>query len=123
VAVLRMEFTGRRRCTPSTRFSTLEKNGLNAHVYWTSACRGCAMKARCTTSDYRGPCDASGWHTGAPKAFPTWCLKRHYVIVRSRRTYPITTLSATFNGELSHDRFDFPHVLSASMKRRSVTSG
>ena len=35
------------------RFSTLEKNGLNAHVYWTSACPTCAIKDRCTTGDYR----------------------------------------------------------------------
>lgn len=35
------------------RFSTLEKGGLNVHLYWTSACPGCAMKAQCTTSSYR----------------------------------------------------------------------
>ena len=35
------------------RFSTIEKNGLKAHVYWTSACPTCPMKAQCTTSDYR----------------------------------------------------------------------
>ena len=35
------------------RFSTLEKSGLNAHLYWTSACPGCAMKAQCTPSSYR----------------------------------------------------------------------
>jgi len=35
------------------RFSTLEKTGLNVHLYWTSACPGCAMKGQCTTSSYR----------------------------------------------------------------------
>jgi transposase len=35
------------------RFSTLEKNGLNAHVYWTSACPTCSIKDQCTTADYR----------------------------------------------------------------------
>lgn len=35
------------------RFSTLEKSGLNAHVYWTSACPTCAIKDQCTTGDYR----------------------------------------------------------------------
>jgi antirestriction protein ArdC len=35
------------------RFSTLEKNGLNAHVYWTSACPTCSIKDQCTTGDYR----------------------------------------------------------------------
>lgn len=35
------------------RFSTLEKTGLNVHLYWTSACPGCAIKAQCTTSSYR----------------------------------------------------------------------
>lgn len=35
------------------RFSTLEKNGLNAHLYWTSACPTCAIKDQCTTGDYR----------------------------------------------------------------------
>lgn len=35
------------------RFSTLEKGGLNVHLYWTSACPGCAMKAKCTPSSYR----------------------------------------------------------------------
>jgi hypothetical protein len=35
------------------RFSTIEKSGLKANVYWTSACPTCPMKAQCTTSDYR----------------------------------------------------------------------
>jgi transposase len=35
------------------RFNTIERNGLNARVYWTSACPRCAMKDECTTSDYR----------------------------------------------------------------------
>ena len=35
------------------RFSTMEKNGLNVHLYWTSACPGCSMKAQCTPSSYR----------------------------------------------------------------------
>jgi CII-binding regulator of phage lambda lysogenization HflD len=35
------------------RFSTLEKTGLNIHLYWSSACPGCAMKAQCTPSSYR----------------------------------------------------------------------
>ena len=35
------------------RFSTLEKTGLNVHLYWSSACPGCAMKAQCTPSSYR----------------------------------------------------------------------
>ncbi len=35
------------------RFNTVEKNGLNARVYWTSACPQCPIKAQCTTSSYR----------------------------------------------------------------------
>jgi hypothetical protein len=35
------------------RFSTLEKNGLNAHVNWTSARPACSIKNQCTTGDYR----------------------------------------------------------------------
>jgi len=35
------------------RFNTVEKNGLNARVYWTSACPQCAIKTQCTTSSYR----------------------------------------------------------------------
>jgi transposase len=35
------------------RFDTIERNGLNARVYWTSACPRCSMKDECTTSDYR----------------------------------------------------------------------
>ena len=34
------------------RFTTVE-NGLTIHKYWTSACPGCALKARCTTGEYR----------------------------------------------------------------------
>ncbi len=35
------------------RFSTIEKNGLNARLYWTSACPACPMKDQCTPSPYR----------------------------------------------------------------------
>ena len=35
------------------RFTTVEKNGLNAHIYWSSACPRCPIKARCTPSSYR----------------------------------------------------------------------
>ena len=36
------------------RFSTFEKrSGLQARLYWTSACPKCPMKEKCTTSDYR----------------------------------------------------------------------
>ena len=35
------------------RFSTLEKNGLNAHVYWTGAGSTCAIKDQYTTGDHR----------------------------------------------------------------------
>jgi transposase len=35
------------------RFSTVERNGLKAHLYWTSACPSCPMKEQCTTGDYR----------------------------------------------------------------------
>jgi transposase len=35
------------------RFSAREKSGLNAHVYWSSACPGCALKAQCTSGNYR----------------------------------------------------------------------
>lgn len=35
------------------RFSTLERNGLKARLYWTSACPRCPMKDQCTPSDYR----------------------------------------------------------------------
>jgi len=34
------------------RFTTVE-HGLEIDVYWTSACTRCAIKAQCTTSDYR----------------------------------------------------------------------
>jgi transposase len=32
---------------------TREENGLQIRRYWTSACPGCPMKAKCTPSDYR----------------------------------------------------------------------
>ncbi|VTU17291.1 IS1182 family transposase [Variovorax sp. RA8] len=35
------------------RFSTLERNGLQARLYWTSACPSCPLKKQCTTGDYR----------------------------------------------------------------------
>jgi transposase len=34
------------------RFTTVE-NGLTLHKYWSSACPCCAIRAQCTTSDYR----------------------------------------------------------------------
>ena len=34
------------------RFTSVEK-GMAIHKYWSSACPGCALRARCTTSDYR----------------------------------------------------------------------
>jgi transposase len=34
------------------RFTTVE-HGMEIDIYWTSACTRCAMKAQCTTSDYR----------------------------------------------------------------------
>ncbi|WP_418116056.1 transposase [Variovorax sp. NFACC27] len=35
------------------RFSTVEKSGLHAHLYWTSACPSCPLKPQCTPSAYR----------------------------------------------------------------------
>ena len=35
------------------RFTTIEKNGLKARLYWTSACPQCPIKQQCTLSDYR----------------------------------------------------------------------
>ncbi len=35
------------------RCNTLEKNGNEFRVYWTSACPRCLMKEHCTTGDYR----------------------------------------------------------------------
>ena len=35
------------------RFNTLEKNGNELRVYWTSACPKCPIKDQCTTSAYR----------------------------------------------------------------------
>ena len=34
------------------RFSR-EEDGLQIHIYWSSACPACPMKAQCTTSQYR----------------------------------------------------------------------
>jgi len=34
------------------RFTTIE-HGMEIDIYWTSSCPRCAMKAQCTTSDYR----------------------------------------------------------------------
>jgi hypothetical protein len=34
------------------RFSR-EESGLQIHIYWSSACPACPMKAQCTTSEYR----------------------------------------------------------------------
>jgi transposase len=36
----------------SRRFTSVEE-GLNIHMYWTSNCAGCALKARCTTGKQR----------------------------------------------------------------------
>ncbi|MGL4232612.1 MAG: IS1182 family transposase [Casimicrobium sp.] len=38
--------------TAQWRFTTVEK-GLTIHRYWSSACTGCSIKARCTPSKYR----------------------------------------------------------------------
>lgn len=35
------------------RFSTVEKSGLHARLYWTSACPSCPLKPQCTPSAYR----------------------------------------------------------------------
>lgn len=35
------------------RFATVEKNGLTAHIYWSSACPQCPIKDQCTPSSYR----------------------------------------------------------------------
>jgi transposase len=35
------------------RCNAIEKNGLNARLYWTSACPRCEIKGQCTTGDYR----------------------------------------------------------------------
>lgn len=35
------------------RFTTVEQNGLTAHIYWTSACPQCPIKNQCTPSSYR----------------------------------------------------------------------
>jgi transposase len=35
------------------RFTTVEKNGLSAHLYWSSACPQCPIKNKCTPSNYR----------------------------------------------------------------------
>ena len=45
------------RCCPAgqraiKRFTTIE-HGMTLHKYWSSACPRCALKAQCTTSDYR----------------------------------------------------------------------
>lgn len=34
------------------RFSSIEK-GMTIHKYWSSACPACALRAKCTTADYR----------------------------------------------------------------------
>ncbi len=34
------------------RYDTVEK-GMTLHVYWTTKCQGCALKAQCTTGDWR----------------------------------------------------------------------
>ncbi len=38
--------------TATHRFTT-EENGLTQHKYWSSACPGCPMRAKCTTASYR----------------------------------------------------------------------
>ena len=43
------------------RFSTMEKNGLNVHLYWTSACPGCASACQVFLSSWRRATGSPAW--------------------------------------------------------------
>jgi hypothetical protein len=75
------------------RFTTVEK-GLTIHKYWASACTRCAIKAQCTTSDYRRI--ARSEHEAALDAMQAR-LDRYPQAMRIRREtveHPFGTLKA-----------------------------
>jgi hypothetical protein len=58
------EATGRPAYHPATMFkiylygycNRIHSKGMAIHKYWSSACPRCALRAKCTTSDYRRVC-------------------------------------------------------------------
>ena len=63
---------------------TREENGLQIRRYWTSSCPSCALKPRCTPSDYRR---ISRWeHEAVLEAVQRRLDKQPYAMTLRRRT-------------------------------------
>jgi hypothetical protein len=105
------------------RFTTLE-HGLMLHKYWSSACPRCAMKARCTTGDYRR---ITRWEHEAVLEAMQERLDRRPDSMRVRRwtvEHPFGTLKLWMGAThfltrtLAHVRTEMSlHVLAYNLKR------
>jgi transposase len=105
------------------RFQTVE-SGLNIDVYFSSACKKCAIKARCTTSDYRR---IRRWEHEADVDAMLSDLDRHPETMALRKQtveHPFGTLKAWMGAThfltrtLKHVRTEMSlHVLAYNMKR------
>ena len=106
------------------RFRTVDA-GLNTDVYFSSACRQCAIKARCTTTDYRR---IRRWEHEADVERMLNDLNRHPQTMALRKQsveHPFGTLKAWMGGAthfltrtLKHVRTEMSlHVLAYNMKR------
>jgi transposase len=105
------------------RFTTLE-HALMLHKYWSSACPRCAMKARCTTGDYRR---ITRWeHEAVLEAMQERLDRRPDSMRVRRRTveHPFGTLKLWMGAThfltrtLAHVRTEMSlHVLAYNLKR------
>ena len=105
------------------RFATIE-NGLTIRKYWTSACPGCPLKARCTTGDYRR---IARWEHEAVLEAMQVRLDRQPELMRLRRCtveHPFGTIKHWMGAThflmrtLAHVRTEMSlHVLAYNLKR------
>ena len=105
------------------RFTTIE-HGMELDIYWTSSCPRCAMKAQCTTSDYRR---IRRWRHEAVLDAMQERLDRRPEIMRIRREtaeHPFGTIKLWMGSThflmktLTHVRTEMSlHVLAYNLKR------
>jgi transposase len=105
------------------RFTTVER-GMEIDIYWTSACTRCAMKAQCTTSDYRR---IRRWKHEAVLDAMQERLDRWPDVMRLRRStaeHPFGTIKLWMGSmhfltkTLAHVRTEMSlHVLAYNLKR------
>jgi transposase len=105
------------------RFTTIE-HGMELDIYWTSSCPRCAMKAQCTTTDYRR---IRRWRHEAVLDAMQERLDRRPEIMRIRREtaeHPFGTIKLWMGSThflmktLTHVRTEMSlHVLAYNLKR------